>query len=122
ALVEPTPQGDLPDLAALMVGSVGAALPAPPTADAPCVMIFTSGTTGFPKGVMHSQRNLLLVGEANMARMRLQPEDRLLIVLPFSHLNALFYSLGGMLASGCTLVVVERFSASRFWHTVADTG
>ncbi|QHE88260.1 AMP-binding protein [Hydrogenophaga sp. BPS33] len=122
ALVEPTPQGNLPDLSALMVGAVGTTLPAPPTADAPCVMIFTSGTTGFPKGVMHSQRNLLLVGEANMARMRLQPEDRLLIVLPFFHINALFYSLGGMLASGCALVVVEKFSASRFWHTVADTG
>ncbi len=122
ALVQAAPDHDLPDLYALIANAAGTPLPPPPDADLPCVMIFTSGTTGFPKGVMHSQRNLLLVGEANLARMRLQPDDRLLVVLPFFHVNALFYSLGGMLASGCTLVLVERFSASRFWHTVADTG
>jgi crotonobetaine/carnitine-CoA ligase len=113
---------DVPHLGELMDGAAEDALPPRPGADLPCVMIFTSGTTGFPKGVLHSQRNLLLVGEANLARMRLQPDDRLLVVLPFFHVNALFYSLGGMLASGCALVLVDRFSASRFWHTVADTG
>jgi crotonobetaine/carnitine-CoA ligase len=122
ALVQAAPGHDLPDLASMAAGAVGAPLPPPPAADDPCVMIFTSGTTGFPKGVMHSQRNLLLVGEANLGRMRLQPDDRLLVVLPFFHVNALFYSLGGMLASGCTLVLVEKFSASRFWQTVVETG
>jgi crotonobetaine/carnitine-CoA ligase len=120
-LVHPAPGHDVPALGELRAGAEANALPPRPDADLPCVMIFTSGTTGFPKGVLHSQRNLLLVGEANLARMRLQPGDRLLVVLPFFHVNALFYSLGGMLASGCALVLVDRFSASRFWHTVADT-
>ncbi|MBH1962942.1 MAG: AMP-binding protein [Comamonadaceae bacterium] len=97
-------------------------LPASPSADAPCLMIFTSGTTGYPKGVLHSQRSILLVGEANLGRMRLQPEDRILIVLPFFHVNALCYSLCGMIAAGCALIVTPRFSASRFWSIVVDTG
>jgi carnitine-CoA ligase len=122
AVVRAAPGIDLPDLDSLAAGAFDTPLPPLPAADLPCVMIFTSGTTGFPKGVMHSQRNLLLVGEANLARMRLQPDDRLLVVLPFFHVNALFYSLGGMLAGGCALVLEEKFSASRFWHTVADTG
>jgi acyl-CoA synthetase (AMP-forming)/AMP-acid ligase II len=45
-------------------------------ADSTCLFIYTSGTTGFPKGVMHSQRNLVLAGEGFVERMRLQPAER----------------------------------------------
>jgi len=86
-------------------------------ADDTCIIIYTSGTTGFPKGVMHSQRNLIRAGEANVERLHLQPEDRYLIVLPFFHVNAMFYSLGGVLASGSAMILVPRFSASLFWDT-----
>ena len=86
--------------------------------DQPCVFIYTSGTTGFPKGVMHSQRNVLLAGEGFVQRMHLQPSDRLMCILPMFHINALFYSLAGALAAGATLVLMPRFSASRFWHDV----
>lgn len=96
--------------------------PAPTDADAPCVFIYTSGTTGFPKGVMHSQRNLLTAGEGFVARMHLQPEDRLMCVLPLFHINAIFYSLAGALAAGATLVLEPGFSASRFWARVQATG
>jgi len=91
------------------------------TPDAPCVFIYTSGTTGFPKGVMHSQRTLLLAGEGFVQRMHLQPDDRLLCILPLFHINALFYSLAGALTAGATLILVPRFSASRFWQDVART-
>lgn len=89
--------------------------------DAPCVFIYTSGTTGFPKGVMHAQRTLVLAGEGFVQRMHLQPDDRLLCILPMFHINALFYSLAGALAAGATLILVPRFSASTFWHDVART-
>jgi carnitine-CoA ligase len=89
--------------------------------DDPVVIIYTSGTTGFPKGVVHSQRNYVLAGEAFVARMHLQPEDRLLALLPFFHINALFYSLGGALAAGATLITARRFSASQFWHFATQT-
>jgi crotonobetaine/carnitine-CoA ligase len=89
--------------------------------DDPVVVIYTSGTTGFPKGVVHSQRNYVLAGEAFVARMHLQPEDRLLALLPFFHINALFYSLGGSLAAGATLITARRFSASQFWNFATAT-
>jgi crotonobetaine/carnitine-CoA ligase len=89
-----------------------------PDADATCVFIYTSGTTGFPKGVMHSQRSLLTAGEGFVARMHLQPDDRLLCVLPLFHINAIFYSLAGSLAAGATLILEPKFSASKFWQTV----
>ena len=83
---------------------------------------YTSGTTGFPKGAMHSQSNFVVSGEANIARLWLQPEERMLIVLPMFHVNALFYSLAGGLAAGCTLIIAERFSASTFWDMAVETG
>ena len=91
-------------------------------ADVTGLFIYTSGTTGFPKGVMHSQRTLVAAGECFVARMHLQPEDRLLCVLPLFHINAIFYSLAGALAAGATLILAPRFSASRFWSLVHETG
>jgi len=91
-------------------------------ADDVCVILYTSGTTGFPKGVMHSQRSLVLAGEAFVERMQLSPEDRLLCVLPLFHINALFYSVMSAVAAGASLVLAPRFSASRFWALAAETG
>jgi carnitine-CoA ligase len=90
-------------------------------ADAVCLFIYTSGTTGFPKGVMHSQRSLLTAGEGFVARMHLQPQDRLLCVLPLFHINAIFYSFAGALAAGAVLILEPRFSASNFWRVVKET-
>ncbi len=91
------------------------------TADSTCMIIYTSGTTGFPKGVMHSQRSYLLTAEAFVHRMYLQPDERLMCVLPLFHINALMYSLGGAMACGGTLILIRRFSASTFWQQAAAT-
>lgn len=91
-------------------------------ADDTAVIIYTSGTTGFPKGVMHGQRNVVAAGEAFVQRVRLQPSDRLMVILPFYHMNALFYSVAGAVAAGASLVIVPRFSASSFWGTAARSG
>ena len=97
-------------------------LPKHGTPESVCVFIYTSGTTGFPKGVMHSQLSLLIAGEGFVARMYLQPHDRLLCVLPMFHINAIFYSFAGSLAAGATLILEPRFSASSFWRVVKETG
>jgi crotonobetaine/carnitine-CoA ligase len=90
-------------------------------ADSTCMIIYTSGTTGFPKGVMHSQRSYLLTAEAFVHRMYLQPDERLMCVLPLFHINALMYSLGGAMACGGSLILIRRFSASSFWQQAADS-
>ncbi len=100
----------------------GGALPPAPAPEATCLILYTSGTTGFPKGVMHSQRNFVMAGEGFVARMWLQPEDRLLCILPLFHINALFYSLAGALAAGTSLALAPKFSASTFWRTAAESG
>jgi crotonobetaine/carnitine-CoA ligase len=97
-------------------------LPEDVSADATCLIVYTSGTTGFPKGAMHSQRSFILGGEAFVQRIYLQDDDRVMIVLPLFHINALFYSVAGTLAAGCSMVIVPKFSASSFWQTAVETG
>ncbi len=93
-----------------------------PGADDTVLIVYTSGTTGFPKGAMHSQRSFVTGGEAFVQRVYLQDDDRVMVVLPMFHINANFYSVAGTLAAGASLVIVPKFSASTFWQTAADNG
>ncbi len=111
-----------PYLEDLVAKSGMAALPEDVSADDTCAIIYSSGTTGFPKGVMHSQRNFVLSGERHVARVRLQPDDRALCILPMFHINALFYSVASAVTAGACLIICPRFSASQFWRLAADTG
>lgn len=83
------------------------------------LILYTSGTTGFPKGVMHKQRTFTLLGECFAQRLELDPSDRLLCVLSLFHANAIFNSFAPTLAAGCSLALEERFSASTFWRRAA---
>ena len=89
--------------------------------DDTCILIYTSGTTGFPKGVMHGQKNVVMAGEGFVQRMFIQPDERILCVLPMFHINAIFYSLTGSLVAGATLILEPRFSASKFWEVAHAT-
>ncbi len=99
-----------------------ATLPGDITGDATCLIVYTSGTTGFPKGAMHSQRSFVTGGEAFVQRVYLQDDDRVMIVLPLFHINAMFYSVAGTLAAGACMIIIPKFSASTFWQTTVDTG
>lgn len=79
------------------------------------VMLATSGTTGSPKLVMHTHRGLVLGAQGFPWWLGLDSSDRLLTPLPLFHLNALVYSTLGAVAARAGLVLLERFSASRFW-------
>jgi crotonobetaine/carnitine-CoA ligase len=111
-----------PNLRDMIHAAPPAALPDDISREETCVIVYTSGTTGNPKGVMHSQRSFVTAGEAFVQRVHLQPEDRCMIVLPLFHMNALFYSVAGALAAGASMAIVPRFSASTFWQTAVALG
>ena len=113
---------DAPLLDALIKAAPAVQLPVAADAVATCLIVYTSGTTGFPKGAMHSQRNFVTGGEAFVQRMYLQDDDRVMVVLPMFHINAMFYSVAGTLAAGASMIIIPKFSASTFWQTAVDTG
>lgn len=79
------------------------------------VILYTSGTTGFPKGVVHSHGNYLRTAASFAHTCGLVESDRLLTANPLFHVNAQFYSCLGTLWKGATFVLAEKFSASRMW-------
>ena len=85
------------------------------------LLMYTSGTTGRPKGVLHSHASLLAGGWTTALAHELSLADRGLCVLPIYHINGLCVTVMGTLVSGGTLVVCEKFSASQFWSTCAET-
>ena len=84
------------------------------------MLVYTSGTTGNPKGVMVTHRMYAAAGQGFRHWTQATSEDRFFTCLPFYHANIQYYSTMGALASGATLVIVDRFSASRFWDQVRE--
>ncbi len=82
--------------------------------DEELAILFTSGTTSRPKGVIVNQANYVFAGEVFAKGLGVTPDDRLVATLPLFHANAQYYSTMGALTVGATLVVLPRFSASRF--------
>jgi carnitine-CoA ligase len=82
-------------------------------------ILYTSGTTSRPKGCMITHANYIHAGEAIAQHAGIGSEDRNLVVLPYFHGNAQYYSTMSALVTGATLVVTDRFSASRFWDVAA---
>ncbi|RZL95983.1 MAG: long-chain fatty acid--CoA ligase [Variovorax sp.] len=93
----------------------------PPAPDAVALLMYTSGTTGMPKGVMLTQRNLAANAQAISTEHDLGPADRVLAVLPLYHINAFAVTMLAPLAHGGSLAIPPKFSAGRFWEQAAQT-
>lgn len=96
--------------------------PAEVAPEAPLMIIYTSGTTGLPKGIINNHAKLLLIGMVVSGNLGLGPDDRGYGCMPLFHSNAIFLGFMPAFQVGASLVVRERFSASRFVPDVFEHG
>ena len=89
-----------------------------PQGDTVALLLHTSGTTGKPKGVPLRQSNLFHAAATVSDTYELGPEDVSYCVMPLFHVHGLVASTLATLDSGGTVVIADRFSASRFWEEV----
>ncbi|HEY1326003.1 MAG TPA: AMP-binding protein [Casimicrobiaceae bacterium] len=82
------------------------------------LLMYTSGTTGQPKGVLLSHANLLAAGGAVSASLALTRDDRVLSSLPLYHVNGQCIATVSPLVSGGSIVMPHRFSVSQWWPLV----
>jgi len=80
------------------------------------VYVYTSGTTGVPKGVILPHRTYLLAGRHYASIVGASRHDRFMTPNPLFHANAQVYSTMGSILTGASLILLERFSASRLWE------
>ncbi len=85
-----------------------------------CNMQYTSGTTGFPKGVMLTHRNIINNGKTIGDRMDLSTADRMMIQVPMFHCFGMVLSMTSMMTHGGTLYPIPYFSPKSSLACVND--
>jgi acyl-CoA synthetase (AMP-forming)/AMP-acid ligase II len=86
----------------------------------PALLMYTSGTTGTPKGVLLNHANLLAAANTVAAWHGLTPQDRVLSSLPLYHINGQVIATLAPFVSGGSIVNPHRFSVSQWWDLVAE--
>ena len=112
-------QGDLPELAAVAPAAAAWEAPAtrfsPPAlaADEGCLMLYSSGTTGRPKGILHTPANLASSLRALQNCWRFTPDDVLVNLLPLFHIHGLSFASQLSLLCGSCMIVEDAFHPRR---------
>ncbi|KAF8766256.1 hypothetical protein HU200_007768 [Digitaria exilis] len=84
--------------------------------DDPALILYTSGTTGKPKGVVHTHKGILSQVQILSEAWGYRSEDQFLHCLPFVHVHGLFNALFAPLYSGSVVEFIPKFSVSGIWQ------
>lgn len=87
--------------------------------DDDALLMYTSGTTGKPKGCVLSNRSVVAGGEFTSSAHQLSALDRVLCAMPLYHINGQIVTTVAPLVHGGSVVMPHRFSASDYWELVA---
>jgi len=90
------------------------------TEDDDAMLLYTSGTTGTPKGVVLSHKNMVAGGHYTAMAHELTPQDRALCSLPVYHINGAVVTVVAPLVSGGSVVMPHKFSRSNFWDLISE--
>jgi len=93
-----------------------------PAPEDDALIVYTSGTTGAPKGVLLTQQNLLVDADCIARWHGFDAASRLQCVLPIHHVNGLVVTLVTPLSVGASTVLLRRFQTSTFWRHIAEEG
>ncbi|TSI07467.1 class I adenylate-forming enzyme family protein [Lysinibacillus sp. BW-2-10] len=88
------------------------------TEDDLSTILYTSGTTGKPKGVLFSYRNILAVAQMIAIEMEVKPESRILLMMPLTHSAPLHLFLMSSMLVGATSVLTPTFTPDLFIDTI----
>jgi len=98
----------------------------PPNEGSECALLYTSGTTGRPKGCMLANRYFLDAGRwyAGLGHLcTVRPDaERVITPLPLTHMNAMAFSTMVVLTGGGCLIQLDRFHPGSWWRSVRDSG
>lgn len=83
------------------------------------LLMYTSGTTGKPKGCVLSNRSVCAGGEFTSTAHELTVRDRVLCAMPLYHINGQIVTTVAPLVHGGSVVMPQRFSVSNYWELVA---